>query len=68
MDKREQAIKLFSSTRGQFIVSQALYLAIKKLEEVPEPQREASNIADMELLREAFPLFSDQLADMKAEG
>ena len=36
------------SIRGQYIISQALSLAVKKLGEVDEPHREISNISDMQ--------------------
>ena len=54
----DQARHFASSMRGQYILSQALCLAIEKLNEVPEPMREVSNISDMELLRdEIFPIY-----------
>jgi hypothetical protein len=44
--------------RGQFIISQALCLAIEKLKEVDGAMREVSNISDMEYLRDnLFPLY-----------
>ena len=55
-----------NSLRGQYIVSQALVIAIKelkKLEDREEPypkygtHAQPSNRADMELLLDAFPLF-----------
>jgi hypothetical protein len=57
-ERRRYAEELFTSPRGQYIVSQALTVAINVLKEVPEPYREVSNIEDMEILRdELFPLF-----------
>tara|TARA_R110002074_G_scaffold379772_1_gene558139 strand:+ start:1853 stop:2188 length:336 start_codon:yes stop_codon:yes gene_type:complete len=50
-DKKE-AYELLQSMRGQYIIGQALYLAISKLKEVPKERREISNMADMELLAE----------------
>ena len=50
--------------RDQFIISQALVIAIRELNSVPEPHTELSNIADMERLRDThYPLFKtvDQL-------
>ena len=44
--------------RIQFIIGQALFLVIQKLEEVPMERREISNIADMQyLLENHFQLF-----------
>ena len=55
---QEQVTQFATSIRGQYILSQALCLAIEKLNEVePEHMREQSNIADMEYLRdELFPM------------
>ena len=57
----EQAIEFASSVRGQYILSQALCLAIKKLNDdtAGRPhKREDSNISDMEfLLDEVFPIY-----------
>lgn len=38
--------------RDQYIIAQALVVAIKALEEVPAPHKELSNIADMKFLLE----------------
>lgn len=55
---QEQAIEFASSVRGQYIISQALCLSIKKMKEAPEHMREVSNISDMELLRDhLFPMY-----------
>ena len=54
------ATEFASSVRGQYIISQALCLAIEKLkdEKIPMNMRESSNISDMEYLRdELFPIF-----------
>ena len=43
--------------RGQYILGQALYIAIDAMKNEPRP--EWSNIADMEfLMKELFPLYS----------
>ena len=57
--KAEHAKQLFRSFRGAYIVSQALFYAIKALKAVkPEHLQEQSNIEDMEVLRETlFGLF-----------
>jgi hypothetical protein len=47
-----------ASIRGQYIISQALSLAVKELGEVDEPHREISNISDMQgLLDNLFTMF-----------
>jgi hypothetical protein len=55
----DQAKDFATSMRGQYILSQALCLAIDKMKEVePEHMRESSNISDMEYLRdELFPIY-----------
>ncbi|MFX0133351.1 MAG: hypothetical protein ACFFDN_06895 [Candidatus Hodarchaeota archaeon] len=45
------ARELYKSVRGWYILSQALSIAIKKLEKVKEPHKEINNIADMKLLQ-----------------
>ena len=58
-NKEWSATDFASSVRGQYIISQALCLAIEKLNEIqPEHMREQSNISDMEYLRdELFPIY-----------
>jgi len=56
--KNKKAIEFASSLRGQYILSQALSMAIEKMKEVPEHMQEVSNISDMEYLRdEIFPIY-----------
>jgi len=56
--KNKKAIEFASSVRGQYIISQALCVAIDKMSEVPDQMRENSNIDDMEFLRdELFPIY-----------
>jgi len=58
MTDKENAVEFASSIRGQYILSQALCLAIEKLNETPEPMQETSNISDMKyLLDELFPIY-----------
>tara|TARA_Y100000310_G_C20682033_1_gene816563 strand:- start:1221 stop:1475 length:255 start_codon:yes stop_codon:yes gene_type:complete len=38
--------------RGQYIMAQALYYAIKHMESVPAPYTERSNIEDMKFIQE----------------
>jgi len=63
-DKQAYAAYKFSmSPRGEYLISQALVIAIEQLKAVPDRQREDSNIADMEyLLDEVYPLF--KIAEM----
>jgi len=59
----EEALAFASSPRGNLILSQALYYAIKALKAVePEYLQEKSNIADMEYLQNAF-VFPPELFD-----
>ena len=61
-EKERIAIELFRSLRGQFIVSQALAVAIETLKKVEPPFREESNIEDMEILHEVlFPLYQPEV-------
>ncbi len=57
---RLQAFALAQSPRGQYILSQALTVAIDTLEQVPKPYREQSNIEDMRFIRDQlFPVYAD---------
>lgn len=52
-----EAMQLFATHRGTYIVAQALFLGIKALESVqPEQLQEKSNIADMKMLQQLFPI------------
>jgi hypothetical protein len=55
------AIRLVQSPRGQYILSQALTVAIETLESVEPPaMRELSNIEDMRFIRDnLFPIYKD---------
>lgn len=55
-DKIEMAKELFLSMRGRYIISQALCKAIEVMKKEPKMQREVSNIEDMEMLGEIFPI------------
>ena len=48
----DKAIAFAESLRGNYILGQALFYAIKELEKVPSPFREVSNISDMNFLRD----------------
>ena len=69
--EQEEAFEFTNSIRGQYIVSQALYYAIKTMEAVqPEELQESSNIADMRYIREGgLPLFiaSEEMRDLADE-
>tara|TARA_B100001057_G_C22809348_1_gene934764 strand:- start:860 stop:1099 length:240 start_codon:yes stop_codon:yes gene_type:complete len=55
--KKKLAMQFLSSIRGQYILSQALCLAIEKLESVDGVHKEVSNINDMKLLLDhVFPM------------
>ena len=59
-----EAIKFLNSMRGRYIVSQALEIALKQLEDVPPPYREVSNINDMQYLRSnlfTFPVSTEKM-------
>ena len=48
----EKALEFLFSHRGRYIMSQALYYALKELQKVePDVYQEKSNISDMEYLR-----------------
>jgi hypothetical protein len=59
----EYALKLLKSPRGEFLTSQAFYIAVKELKKVNPPHREESNIEDMEILLEklfkVYPLVAE---------
>ena len=46
----KEALKFLGSPRGQYIVGQALAIAVKELEKVEEKLQEKSNIDDMKFL------------------
>jgi hypothetical protein len=57
-ERREMAYGLLATPRGPFLVSQALFYAIKAMSAVPDRDRETSNIQDMEMLLEiVFPIY-----------
>ena len=57
---KSAAVGFFHSYRGQYIIGQALFVAIEAMEKVePAVRREVSNIADMRFLMETlFPMYS----------
>lgn len=67
-DNRMRAIALVQSPRGQYIMSQALTVAIAALADVEIPRREVSNIEDMEFIRDhVFPLYHEVHGDFITE-
>ena len=65
---KDEAIEFFLSTRGQYIMAQALHYAIKSLESVePEIMQEKSNIDDMKFLQENLFSFPAILFDTEAQ-
>ena len=52
MTKEQEVLKFLGTPRGQYIVGQALAIAVKELEKVESPKQEKSNIADMKFLGE----------------
>ena len=46
----EETVRFKNSPRGQFIIAQALYLGVKKLQEVEGVHREVANILVMQYL------------------
>ena len=66
MSKEQKVLtarKLFASMRGQYIIGQALYVAIKELDKVPGAMKEVSNIEDMKLLMHTlFPIYNDTMS------
>jgi len=63
---RKEAIEFMGGMRGQFILSQALYIAVQELEKVPLPNREASNISDMKYLLDNLFTIYKHVAAVKA--
>jgi hypothetical protein len=58
LTNREKAINLLQSMRGQYIISQALCLAIKMINCRPPELQEPSNVKDMEfLVQNLFPIY-----------
>ena len=62
-EKKALSLDLAKSVRGQYLISQALVKAIDVMKTVHEEAREVSNIQDMEVLLETFPIFAMTSAD-----
>ena len=66
-NNEQKALQFLGSMRGQYIMGQALEIAIESMESVePEHRREVSNIQDMKFLRDN--LFNVGAAVFKARG
>jgi hypothetical protein len=58
-DDEKRAWKFALSMRGQYILAQALSVAIETMSKVPHPHTEVSNIEDMKYILESlFPVFA----------
>jgi len=58
MTKQEQAIRFAQGMRGQYIISQALYLAIESINKRPKRKQEPSNVVDMTfLMKHLFSMY-----------
>ena len=63
----DKAIEFAESLRGNYILGQALFYAIKELEKVPSPYREVSYISDMKYIRDELYNFPDELYTVPSE-
>jgi len=64
-DELEEALSFFKSPRGQWVIGQALYIAIKEMQKVPDPYKEYSNIEDMKyLMTKLFPTYNLTKGDL----
>lgn len=56
--KEQEAMNFFCSQRGQYIVSQSLWMARKYMTQLPKKYQEKSNIKDMKYLQDhLFPTY-----------
>jgi len=66
--KKEEIVEFVNSPRGNYIISQALCIAVDKLRSRPERERENSNIMDMEyILCNCFPVYRNIQERLKKE-
>ena len=67
-EDQKEAIEFAGSWRGQYIISQALHIAIGTLKHVEKGLREESNISDMKYLEEyVFPMYQEFLDTNRTE-
>ena len=59
-DTPDRVLEFLNSMRGRYIMSQALYLAMKEINARPYERQEPSNVADMQYLYDhLFGLYSE---------
>jgi hypothetical protein len=57
---KEDAIQFLFSARGNYIMGQALYTAIEKMNSAPAKKKETSNIMDMiYIMNTLFPMYKE---------
>ena len=67
--ERKEAIELLKHPRGHYIISQALFLALKFMMAEPEEKWELQNMGDMMLLGlELFPTYFLYVDPGREEG
>ncbi len=67
--EQEQAQEMRDNWRGQYIIGQALFLAIKEIESRPPHKQEPSNVADMRfLMNNLYPLYAATNVAWEAEA
>ena len=58
--KKLEAQTMMFSMRGQYLISQALCIAVRAMRKRPKHLQEPSNVADMELLiTQLFPIYRE---------
>jgi len=66
---QRQAQEMRDGWRGQYIIGQALFLAIKEIESRPSHKQEPSNVADMRFLMDnLYPLYAATNVAWEAEA
>jgi hypothetical protein len=66
-EEKQKAWTFLLSDRGQYVLGQALCIAVKTLDRVQGPERERSNIDDMKYLQMyLFPMYAEVQAAMAA--
>ncbi len=60
VEEETSAVKLFRSSRGQYLMSKALYYGVQEINERPEHKKEWSNMDDMKYIyKKIFPIFKN---------
>jgi hypothetical protein len=67
--KQAEAVKFANSMRGQLIIGQALYIALREMKKRPDIKREYSNESDMQyLIDNLYPMYASIASEVaKAE-